>query len=77
MYDLVWFWDNPNPENNPWLGRWLGVAHRVRSDLRYWILNENGDIMDRTTVQHVTDLDRKKPQMAENILVSDEALDVC
>ena len=25
FYDLIWFWDHPNAENNPQLGRFLGV----------------------------------------------------
>jgi hypothetical protein len=76
MYDLVWFWDNPNAENNPRLGRWLGVAHRIGSDWCYWVLDEQAHIMARTTVQHVTDLDRKNPETAEKIRVFGEDLDV-
>ena len=40
IYDLVWYWDAPHlplTEDNPKLGRWLGVSHRVASDMRYWI----------------------------------------
>jgi hypothetical protein len=69
------FGDNPNAENNPRLGRWLGVAHRVGSDLCYWVLDEQAHIMARTTVQHVTDLDRKNPETAEKIRVFGEDLD--
>lgn len=35
------------------LARWLGVAHRVGSDLCYWLLLESGNVIARTTVQHV------------------------
>jgi hypothetical protein len=77
FYDLVWFWDNnPNAAENPRLGKWLGVAHRVGSDLCYWILDNNGNILARTTVQHVTDMDRQSPETAENIRVFNEGLDV-
>jgi hypothetical protein len=74
IYDLVWIWDNPNSEANPRLARWLGVAHRIGSDLCYWIINGEGNIMARTTVQHVTDLDRKQPETAERIKAFDAAL---
>ena len=74
IYDLVWIWDNPNAEANPILARWLGVAHRIGSDLRYWIINGEGNILARTTVQHVTDLDWKQPKTAERIKAFDEAL---
>ena len=36
------------------LARWLGVAHRVGSDLCYWLLLSSGKVIARTTVQHVT-----------------------
>ena len=36
------------------LARWLGVAHRVGSNLCYWLLIESGKVIARTTVQHVT-----------------------
>jgi hypothetical protein len=74
IYDLVWVWDNPNAEVNPRLARWLGVAHRIGSDLCYWVINDNGNVLARTTVQHVTDLDRKQPETAERIKTFDEAL---
>ena len=36
------------------LAHWLGVAHRVGSDLCYWLLLESGKVViARTTVQHV------------------------
>ena len=54
--DLVWIWDNPNAEANPRLARRLGVAHRVGSDLCYGVTNAVGNVLARTTVQHMTDL---------------------
>jgi hypothetical protein len=35
------------------LARWLGVAHRVGSDLCYLLLLESGKVIARTTVQQV------------------------
>jgi hypothetical protein len=35
------------------LARWLGVAHRVGSNLCYWLLLESGKVIAHTTVQHV------------------------
>ncbi len=54
FYDLCWYWDVPNDWDNPKIGRWLGVSHRVGSAMCYWILTNNGQIISRTTVQHVT-----------------------
>ena len=47
---------------------------RGGSDLCYWVINAEGNILARTTVQHVTDLDRKQPESAERIKTFDEAL---
>jgi Reverse transcriptase (RNA-dependent DNA polymerase) len=57
FYDRVWFYDQKKMEINDTgrrLARWLGVAHRVGSDLCYWLLLESGNVIARTTVQHVT-----------------------
>ena len=27
FYDWVWYWDTPDKENNPKIGRWLGPSH--------------------------------------------------
>lgn len=54
FYDLCWYWDVPNDIENPKIGRWLGVSHRVGSAMCYWILTEHGKVVAWTTVQHVT-----------------------
>jgi hypothetical protein len=36
------------------VGRWLGIAHRVGSDMTYWILTQSGQVIARSTVQHIT-----------------------
>ena len=57
FYDLVWWWDptvpqhiSPTPKR---LGRWLGVAHRVGTQMCYFILTSSGEVIASTTVQHV------------------------
>ena len=59
MYDRVWYWDKPKAEENPLPGRWLGVSHRVGSAMCYFVLTKAGQVLSRTTVQHVTDEDLK------------------
>ena len=54
-------------EANPKIGRWLGVAHRVGSALCYWILKENGSVLARSTVQHVTREDTLQDDVQGNI----------
>ena len=56
FYDRVWFYDQKKIEidgSGRRLARWLGVAHRVGSDLCYWLLLDSGKVIARTTVQHV------------------------
>jgi hypothetical protein len=36
------------------LGRWLGVSHHVGSDLCYWIVTDSGQVVSKTSVEHVT-----------------------
>jgi hypothetical protein len=36
------------------LVRWLGVSHRVGSDMSYWLITESGTIISKTPVEHVT-----------------------
>ena len=76
FYDPVWYWDNPDNPENPLIGRWLGVAHRVGSDMCYWILKPNGHVLARTTVQHVPDLDLKKDEVKEKLQDFDNAVAV-
>ena len=56
FYDRVWYYDQNKIEidgSGRRLARWLGVAHRVGSDLCYWLLLESGKVIAHTTVQHV------------------------
>ena len=60
FWDLVWFWDKPRDEENPKLGRWLGIAHRIGSALFYYVIKSNGQVESRTTLQHVTKFDMEE-----------------
>ena len=66
FYDWCWYWQGPThelTEDKAEIGRVLGVAHRVGSDLCYWILTVTGRIIARTTVQHVTTQDQTLPSI--------------
>ena len=70
FYDLVWFrphgklGDADSPAD---LGLWIGVSHRVGSDMSYWILPKSGHVGSYTTVQHVTKEDHANPKHRESI----------
>ncbi|HSN67533.1 MAG TPA: reverse transcriptase domain-containing protein [Fusibacter sp.] len=70
FYDWVWAWNMiaNRMEENPVLGRWLGVSHRVGSDMCYWVLLENGKIVSRSTVQHVTKDDASSEAIKSKML---------
>ena len=46
MYDLVYWIDLLNKpdtsDNVRRLGRWLGISHRVCSDMCYWLITDSG-----------------------------------
>ena len=39
------------------MGRWLGVSHRAGSLRSYWVFTQKGNIISRTTVSRVTNLE--------------------
>jgi hypothetical protein len=57
FYDLVWYWDQQKmdmTDEQERVGRWLGIAHHVGSNMAYWLLTETGMVIARSTVQHIT-----------------------
>ena len=74
IYDQVWFRDSPGKEENPRLGRWLGVSHRIGSALCYWVIDEKGTVYSRTTVQHVTSQDLKSEDICRQFELLDQRL---
>ena len=45
------------------IGRWLGIAHCVGTDMTYWVLTESGTVIARSTVQHLTKVDTASDAM--------------
>ena len=56
FYDLVWYRPHGklNEGQKAELALWIGVLHRVGSNLCYWILPKSGIVQSHKTVQHVT-----------------------
>ena len=53
FYDRVWWMDTKKPSttnDNVTLGRWLGISHKIGSDMCYWVLTVSGNVIARTTV---------------------------
>jgi hypothetical protein len=71
FYDLVWWYDRPSKpsisQDQRCLARWLGVSHRVGSDLCYWLITEAGKIIAKTSVEHVIRDDYLDPERKKAI----------
>ena len=59
FYDLCWYNNNAGLGETK-LGRLLGVSHLVVSLMSYWILNIKGNVISRTTVSWVTNLEMQE-----------------
>ena len=56
FYDWCWYNDNAGLGETK-LGHWLGVSHRVGSLMSYWVLTQKGNVISRTTISRVTNLE--------------------
>ena len=74
FFDLVYFWDGPRKVTKESIGWWLGVAEEVGSYLTYWVLEPNGSVKARTTVQHVPEEDLLKPSIQERVKEADKQM---
>ena len=49
FYDLVYWYDRPNnpdvSDNVRRLATWLGISHRVGSNMCYWLITESGKLI--------------------------------
>ena len=78
FYDRVWWLDQKKPsttDENVILGRWLGISHKIGSDMCYWVLTVSGKVISRTSVQHVTRDELLDPEMIEIITKFDKDLE--
>ena len=77
FYDRVWYWDQKKmdmSDEQARIGRWLGIAHRIGSDMTYWILTEAGNVIARSTVQHITIMDMAIDAIKTRVLTFDDNL---
>ena len=72
-YDTVYYWDTLSGEKGEALpGRWLVISHRVDAGMCYWVFNYQGDVILRSTVQHVPKEDIWNPTLKETLELSDK-----
>ena len=65
FYQYCWYWDTPlsYPHGPKQLGRWLGIAHRVGQAMVFYVVNENGKVIARSTVTTIKDADFNTEEM--------------
>ena len=73
FYDWCWYNDNAQLGETK-LGRWLGVSHRVGSLMSYWILTQKGNVILRTTVSRVTNLETQVDSTKSRLQEFDTAI---
>ena len=73
------FIDRPNKpdvtDETRRLARWLGVSHRVGSDMCYWLITDSDQIVSKTSVEHVTRDDNLQLGIDKKIQEFDEKLE--
>jgi hypothetical protein len=67
FYDWVWYWDTPDRDNSPKLGRWLGPSYRIGAAMCFYILVRNGEVVSRSSVQHVTKLEMMQDDIKQKM----------
>ena len=73
-YQWVWFNDPVSPGRTQ-LGRWLGPAHNAGQGLAYYVLNEKGEVVMRSTVIPVRDDELLQPPMVERQKAFSDAIE--
>jgi hypothetical protein len=77
--DLVWWIDRPNKpdvtDKTRRLARWLGVSHRVGSNMCYWLITDSGQIVSKTSVEHATRDDYLQVSTMKKIEEFDEKIE--
>lgn len=76
FYDYCWYWDTPQgyPHEKKHIGRWLGVAHRVGQSMVFWIMNNNGQVIARSTVIPVQSADHEVDDIKQRMTDLDNTI---
>ena len=69
FYNYVWFRKNAGLGEKK-LARWLGVSHRVGNQMSCYVLRSNCEVLSRTTVQRVTNLELQTDKVKSMIVES-------
>ena len=73
FYDWCWYNDNAGLGEMK-LGCWLGVPHRIGSLMSYWVLTQKGNVISRTTISRVTNLEMQIDSTKSHLQEFDTAI---
>ena len=74
FYDPVWYKENAGIGESK-MGRWLGVSHRVRGLMSYWVITQTCQVVSRTTVSRVTNLEMQVDEHKKKLGELDQAIE--
>ena len=73
IWDPVWYHREDSPDKRD-IGRWIGISHRIGSDMCYWIVTKSGTVIAETTVQHFTRDDSLNDEHSKQLDVVNESI---
>ena len=73
FYNLCWYKENTGMGETK-MGRWLGVSHKTRSLMSFWILTPSCRVVSRTSVQRITNLELQEETNKRRITAFDDAV---
>ena len=73
-YDWVWYHE-PNDPDKSLIGRWLGPAHDIGQGLAYYVLNDKGKVVIRSTVSPLSDNESNSPAIKEQMLFFSKSME--
>lgn len=71
--DYAWCWENAGL-GEAQLVQWLGVSHQVGSQMCYFVMKSNGEVLSRTSVQQVTNLELMTDEVKKQINELDDGI---
>ena len=73
FYDHVYVWENAGLGERT-LARWLGVSHHIGSQMCYFIIKGNSQILSWTSVQRVTQLELQTDEVCSSLSTLDQGI---
>ena len=76
-YAPVWYYDNKDwPGQKATLGRWLGVVHRIRQGMCYWVLAKDAQELVRSTVVPISEDELRDPTLIKRLAAFDTDIEI-